>query len=205
MFGIVIVCCVVFAGSAGVMTRRLNRGRGAVIVLAFFVPALFVAYLLVAGYWRNNFHRSRLEASNIDGECTLPLGNGYSLRFLDKMPSLAMILNEDFTDAKPINVDGVRSIATANSMVFGQTDFFFSLNLSSGQIKRFADEAEMRRGSPPFGALVETSEAFSTAEDWQRGSYFWPLVACGPIAILVGGLIWSRRRRDGKPIEFAKI
>jgi hypothetical protein len=58
---------IVLAIGATLVTRNFSRGRGAIVLAASFSPFLFVGYLLLAGYLRNEFHYDRREASNLDG------------------------------------------------------------------------------------------------------------------------------------------
>src|ERR1700761_9731329 len=88
---VVFVAGVVFALCAIRLTRRQTRGRGATVVLAFFLPTLYVVYLLAAGHFRNEYHRTRSNAFESEGFNNLMLGNGYTLRFFDETPWMASI------------------------------------------------------------------------------------------------------------------
>ncbi len=177
--------------------------------MSFFSPFLFVGYLLVAGYLRNEFHFDRQEASNFDGSCTLPFSNGYSLIFFDEMPSASSISQGDWRKQVPAVLTRVQKIATTDHAVYGQTgtsdwpdgsvNFFFALELSTGQIRKFADEAALRRYAPEAGPMRDPDEEFRMAESRQRSILFWPAVASLPFVLFGGSLYLVRRARKTKP------
>jgi hypothetical protein len=207
--GFIFACSVVLALIATAVTRRFERGRGAIVLAAFFAPSVFTAYLLFASYLRNEFHYDRLEASNFDGSCTLPLGNGYNLTFFDEVPTASSIGKGDWQKLAPISLSRVQRVAQAGHYVFGQTstsdwpkgpvDFFFSLDLSSGEIRKFGDEAILRQHAPRFGSLVSPDEAFWATQRRQQSKLFWPVVAGAPFAMFAGYLYLIRRNRTKKP------
>ena len=199
----IFVLGIVLAFVAVHVTRSFNRGRGAIVVAAFFLPFLFVGYLLTAGYLRNEFHYDRREASDIDGSCTLPFSNGYNLIFFDEMPSASSIGKGDWQKQVPAVLSRVQKIAITDRAAFGQTgtsdlpdgsvNFFFALNLSTGEIKKFADEAALRRYAPQAPPLSDPDQAFRIAENQERSVFFWPVVAGLPFALLGGSLHLIRR------------
>jgi hypothetical protein len=153
-FLVLISCFVLGIGCsllAAWLTRQLERGRGCVVLGAFFLPAIYVAYLLTAGYLRNDFHYSHLEASNRDGECTLPLANGLNLIFFDETPSASSVGKGDWQNTGVPILNNIQHVAITDRFLFGQTsisahadgpvDFFFALDLTSGQVEKFANES----------------------------------------------------------------
>jgi hypothetical protein len=145
----------------------------------------------------------------LDGNCTLPLRNGYNLIFFDEMPSDSSIGVGDWQKQAPPVLIRVQKIAITDHAVFGQTgtsewpdgsvDFFFALKLSTGEIRKFANEAALRRYAPEAGPLRDPDEEFRMAESRQRCILFWPVVASLPFALFGGSLYLVRRGSKTKP------
>jgi len=206
-FIFVCVLGIVLAIVATATTREFSRGRGAVVLAAFLSPFLFVGYLLIADHFRDEFHRARGDAFD-DGFNTLPLADGYKLSYFYKMPWMSIIEkvapNHSFNPA----VDQVQRLAFAGNRVFGETgrtnmrdgppDFFFSLDLSSGEVQKFSSEAELRSRFAAFGQLLRPEEVYRDALERQRSGFFWPTVASAPFALLLGVLHFFRRARREK-------
>lgn len=200
-----VFCCgigITLSLIAAMLSRNFERGRGASIVGAFFAPFLFAIYLLLAGYLRNDYHRRHHEASNLDGDCTLPLRHGFNLIFFDEMPEDSSIGRGDWQKSGPPILGHVRRVAVTNASVVGQTgdsDYsaspsaFFSFDLKSGAVTRFEDEAALRLHTPQVGVLQRPDEAFREAERKQRNALFWPLVAGLPLVVVGCGAFWVRR------------
>ncbi len=193
------------------VTRKVERGRGAMILLAFFLPTIFVTYLLFAGYLREKFHHGRSDASDLDGTCTLPISNGYFVWFFDETPWMAVIANRQSAVDNVINpqLKHVQRVALTGGKVYGVTgrsemrdsppDFFFTFDPSSGSIREFGTEDELRSNSPQLGELRRTEEVFNEAENQKRSQLFWPAVALAPFSFMGGTLIWRRQRLGLKP------
>jgi hypothetical protein len=173
------------------LTRKMSRGRGWLVLLAALLPAIYFSYLISAGYVRNVYHAHRIEASNIDGNCTLPLGAGFTLSFFDEFPFGSSIGRGGSAEFRSVIVGLVQRIAVFDPFVVGQTgtdiwptspiDSFFALDLRSGELRKFRSEAEMRSFASYNGPLDDTDKAFFAAEDKQRSGLFWPIIAGAPL------------------------
>lgn len=208
LFIFIFVLGIVLAFAAVHVTRNLNRGRGGIVVTACFSPFLFVGYLLVADHLRDEFHRTRGDAYD-NGYKVLPLANGYQLSYFYKMPWMSVIAKVEASHSFHPAVDQVQRLALAGNNVFGETgrsnmldgppDFFFSLDLSSGEIKEFSSEAELRSRFAVFGPLQRPEEVYRDALENQRSDFFWPIVAGAPFALFAGVLYFIHRVRRTKP------
>jgi hypothetical protein len=204
----IFVLGIVLAIAAGYATRNFERGRGGIVVAAFFSPFLFVGYLLVADHFRDEFHRARGEAFD-DGFKTLPLANAYRLSYFYKMPWMSVITKVGVNHSSNSAVDQVQLLAIVGNRVFGETgrtemldgppDFFFSLDLSSGELRKFSNEAELRSNFSVFGQLQRPEEVYQDALKRQRSDYFWPAVMSAPLALLTSILYFVRHVRKTKP------
>jgi hypothetical protein len=125
------------------------------------------------------------------------------------MPSASSISKGDWT--KPVSsiLSNVQKVAITDRTVFGQTSsspwpdgpvaFFFSLDLSSGEIRKFDDEVSLRKYAPQMGPLRSPDEAFRLMEDTQHSALFWPGMMSLPFALFAGGLYLIRRVRKESP------
>ena|SRR5579859_1981730 len=208
--GFVFACSIAFAFIAMWLTRNFEQGRGVAIVGAFLAPSAFVAYLLFVSHLREQYHHTRSEASNFDGSCTLPLSHGYFLWFFDETPWMSVIGNQqtEVNNVASPQLEHIQRIALADGKVFGETgksnmldgppDFFFVFDPSSGAVREFAQEAQLRSGFPKFGPLMRPEDAFNAAEEHQRSILFWPAIAGAPFALATGLWLARRKRRGGQ-------
>ena len=208
--GFIFVLGIVLVLASGHATRNFDRGRSAIMIAAFFAPFLFTGYLLFAGYLRNQFHYDRHEASNFDGECTLSLSNGYKLTFFDELPSGSSIGKGDWRRRGVTVLTNIQKVSLTDHIVYGQTGtsdlpnnssgLFFALDTSSGDLKKFPDEAALRTYAPEAPLLRETDEAFRLAENRERSLLFWPVIVALPFALLGSSLYLIRKAQQKKPV-----
>jgi hypothetical protein len=208
LFGVLGGCGLGLAFLAARFTRDWDSGRGATVLVSLLAPFVLMAYLLFAGYLRNKFHERRGEAYDIDGTYTLPLAHGYYLRFFDEMPWDAYITRAASTGVLNIeSIDRVQRLAVSDEHVYGQkglgdeldgpVDCFFDMDLSSGGVRKFGSEGELRSGAPAFGPLLRPEEVLSKQESRVHSYYFWPLMLSTPFVLLVGWVALSRRAGKG--------
>lgn len=206
---VVFVAGVVFALSAIRLTRRQTEGRGATVVLAFFVPALYVAYLLAAGHFRNEYHRTHSNAYESEGFNNLMLGNGYILWFFDETPWMASIgrgsANAQITNIQRLSTDGTKVVGQTGrtNMEDGPTDYFFLLDLATGGLHKFATQAELRSATPALKPLRRPEELYNAEINKEHSGFFWPLVCSTPVGLAVGLLLANLRRRNTATIPVA--
>lgn len=207
--GFVLVCGLVTGTVTARLVRDFERGRGELIVAGFFVPALFVTYLFLASHLREEFHRWHSEAYCLDPNCTIPLGHGVELSYYDDMPSIARITRDGLDllgFAPPTYVQGT---AIVGNMLYTETshstlsidppDGFLSLNLVSGEVRKFTNDRELRANALGLGQLTTPDQILSTEENRQRNRFYWPTVFAAPILLAATMLIALSRRKSKKP------
>lgn len=199
---LVIVCTtgLVFAVVAIKLTREVKRGRGAVVLFAFCLPTLYVAYPLTAAHFRNEYHRVHSRAFESEGFNNLVLGHGYRLWFFDETPWMSSIAkgpieNAQITNIQRLAMEGTRVLGQtgATSMLDGPTDYFFCLDLSSGALRKFRTESKLRSATTSFARLRRPEEAYNAELADEHSSFIWPLVCSAPLGL--GLVLWSRLRR----------
>jgi len=202
--GFLFGCCIVGAAVATRLTRDFERGRGALVLGGFSAPALFVIYLFLASHLREEFHRQRSEAYWLDPNCTLPLGHDFELSYFDEMPSSATITRGGVVllpGIAPPNY--IRSVAILGEKIYVETgssnlsidppNGFFSVDLISGEVRKFQNGAQLQADFPEPGHLDSPDAVFQAAEARQRGRLFWPCIAAAPL-VLMPGLALVRRK-----------
>jgi hypothetical protein len=198
---LVFVAGVVFALCAIRFTRRQARSRGAIVVLAFFVPTLYAAYLLAAGHFRNEYHLTRSNAYESEGYDNLVLGNGYVLWFFDETPWMASIgrgsADAQVTNIQRLSKDGTKIVGQTGStnMEDGPIDYFFALDIETGALHKFATQSELNSATT-LKALRRPEELYNAEIDKEHSGFFWPLVCLAPIGLMVGLLSISLRGRN---------
>jgi hypothetical protein len=190
----------VFAFAAIRFTHKLSRGRGAVVLFAFCLPTLYVAYLITAVHFRNEYHRIHSRAYESQGFNNLVLGYSYRLWFFDETPWMSSIAKGPITNAQITNIqrlaiDGARVLGqTGTTNMFDDpTDYFFCLDLPSGAIQKFRTESELRSATTSFARLRGPEEAYNAELADEHSRFFWPLICSAPVGLAVG--LWSMMRR----------
>lgn len=206
---VVVIGGIVFALVTAALTRNVGGIRIVYVISALVLPAAFVVYLLVAGYLRNEFHWQHSEAYDFDGSCTLPLGNGFELSYFDETPYMAYMTRAGVQSPRLAPSDHIQRVAIADNKIYarssdsnsadGPPDGFFSIDLATGEITKFDDEAHLRASFPKFGQLNTPDVAFWAAEDRQRSGSFWPCVAGTPFVLAAGMLLALFVRKSKKP------
>jgi hypothetical protein len=193
----------VFAFAAIRLTRKQERGRGAVVLFALCLPALYVAYLLTAGHFRNEYHRFHSKAYESEGFNNLVLGHDYQLWFFDETPWMSSIAKglykkSQITNIQRLSIEGTRVLGQTGttSMFDGPTDYFFCLDLSSGALQKFRTESELRSATTTFAHLRRPEEVYNAELANEHSSVFWPLICFAPVALSTG--IWSVIRRSAE-------
>lgn len=202
LFGIIVASGLVFTSIAVPATREIKHGRSALVLLAFFLPALFVAYLMIASHLRSEFHQGRSEANDFDGKITLPLGSGYYLRYFDEVPSQAYVERDVSGEFGTSFISPVRKIGFLDGHVLGaigtsslpddSVDSYFLLDLPTGHLEKFKTESALWSRVGRTVPLVAADEAYWAAIKHQRSWLFWPTVVLAPFAIFLA--IWRLRR-----------
>ena len=210
IFALAIMVSVAIAGlvlalAAIRLTRKQQRGRGAVVLLAFSLPTLYVAYLFSAGHFRNEYHRLHSKAFEAEGYNNLALCHGYQLWFFDETPWMSSIAkgpyeNAEITNIQRLSLEGTRVLGQTGTtnMLDGPTDYYFALNLSSGALEKFKTEADLRAATATFGPMIRPEEFYNAALEGEHSDFFWPLICLAPIGLAAG--VWGmirRRNRDG--------
>ncbi len=209
MFGYVFAASVILTLISAWFSRHFERGRGAFIVGAFFTPFLFVGYLIYVNGLRHEFHVSRSEAGEDHGFNRLPLRNGYRLSSFYEAPSDAWIEKSSVATDSDLGLKHVQRVAVIGDTVFGETsrsgildspeDIFFALDMSSGTIREFGTEAELRSRFSKSVPLRHPEDVYEEALAKVRSTYFWPTVAGIPVVILAACWILARRLQQSRP------
>lgn len=207
------ILSVAAAAIASRTTRNWRGGRGAAIVAAFFLPGVYVAYLLVATHFRDDYHRRRSETYNFDGNCVVALGHEYKLEYYDEFPDYSTIILESSGAAQnysdngtPVRLleKGVQRVGVTSAGVYGGAsgradssepliDHYFFLNFADGSDRRFNTEAELRSAVPGAGPMNSPDELFSMRESKERSKLFtWAMLILPIITVAFG---WYRARR----------
>jgi hypothetical protein len=198
----VFIAGIVFALCAIRLSRNQARGRGATVVLAFFIPTLYVAYLLAAGHFRNEYHRTRSNAYESEGFNNLTLGNGYVLWFFDETPWMSSIgrgsANAQITNIQRLSTDGTKIVGQTGrtNMEDGPTDYFFTLDLATGTLHKFATKAELSSTTTRLKPLLRPEELYNAEINEEHSGFFWPLVCLAPIGLATSLFLLSLRRRN---------
>ena len=193
---------VVFAFCAIRLTRNRTQGRGAIVIVAFLIPTLYVAYLLAAGHIRNEYHRSRSNAYESEGYNNLMLGNGYVLWFFDETPWLSSIgrgsANAQITSIQRLSTDGTKVVGQTGrtNMEDGPTDYYFVLDLATGTLQKFATQAELSSTKVTFKPLQRPEELYNAEINSEYSGLFWPLVCLAPVGLATSLFSVSLRRRN---------
>jgi hypothetical protein len=199
----VFIAGAVFALCAIRMTHQQTRGRGAIVVLAFFIPAIYVTYLLAAGHFRNEYHRTHSNAYESEGYNNLKIGHGYVLWFFDETPWMASIgrgsENAQITNIQRLSIDGERITGQTGktNMEDGPTDYFFFLNLATGALQKFKTQAELSLAAPGFKPLDRPEELYNVAINKEHNSLFWLVICLAPLGLAVSLFLVNPRRRGG--------
>jgi hypothetical protein len=204
---LVVLSGIILALIAVRITRDRVRGRGAVVLIAFFLPAIYVAYLLTADHYRNEYHRVHSKAYDSDGYCNLVLGNGYELWYFDETPWMSSIgklyTNAQITNIQRLTVTNQTVVGQTGTteMLDGPTDYFFSLDLASGEIRKFGNEEELRSKSGTFGHLERPEDLFNAEFAREHGWYFWPLVCLIPLVFTLACWRFMRRKNTMQNLQ----
>jgi len=213
-FGLVGLLMIGALLALGVAAKTRNSGRKRVfyITAALLLPVTSAGYLIILAELRSEYHQRRGEAFEEGSYSTLPLGHEYKLWFPYEFPNDASIGNTslpDYADHPPLRP--VQQVAISGDWVFGgvgkndslkdRVDFYFSMNLSTGEIRRFANEAGLRAHSPAFGPLAGPEYVFEAAQARQESPYFWPVAGGVPIAFIFAGLVFLLHTNSKKPAE----
>jgi hypothetical protein len=204
---VVFVAGVVFALCAIWLTRNRTEGRGAIVVLAFFIPALYVAYLLAARQFRNEYHRARSNAYESDGYNNLMLGNGYVLWFYDETPWMSSIgrgsANAQITNIQRLSTDGAKIVGQTGrtNMEDGPTDYYFLLDTATGTLHEFATQAELSSTIAAFRPLRRPEDLYNAEIDREHSGLFWPLVCLAPVGLATSLFSVGLRRRNSATLR----
>jgi hypothetical protein len=210
---LVFVVGVVFALCAIWLTRRGTKGRGAIVIIAFLIPTLYVAYLLASGHLRNEYHRTRSSAYESEGYNNLMLGKGYVLWFFDETPWMSSIgrgtASARITNIQRLSTDGAKIIGQTGrtNMEDGPTDYYFVLDLATGALNKFATQAELSSTMATAKPLRRPEELYNAEVNSERSGLFWPLVCLAPIGLaasLFSVSLFRRNRATPGPLKQAR-
>jgi hypothetical protein len=199
---LVFIAGVVFALCTIRLTSEQTRGRGTTVVLAFFIPALYVAYLFAAGHFRNEYHRTHSNAYESEGFNNLKLGHGYTLWFFDETPWMASIgrgsANAQITNIQRLSIDGTQIAGQTGrtNMEDGPTDYFFLLDLATGALHKFNTEEELSSAATALKPLGRPEEQYNAEINKEQSSFFWPLICLAPTGLVIGLFSVNLRRRN---------
>ncbi len=78
----------------------------------------------------------------------------------------------------------------------GPTDYYFSLDLATGELHKFASQAELISAKGKFKPLQRPEELYYAEVNRERSALFWPLVCMAPVGLAVSLFFVSLRGRN---------